>query len=205
MYPKIAHKWEYISRNPDTTNWLVGNSQMAHFKGSRDYNITYKRGGKILELISEAEWLVSVRATHIVIDGIQNSVREIIGGQVSLEEEVLTRLKEMNKKAVVVLAEALYCPEHTRHEARLHQINRQINRMNKEASGLDSPRPWTVLAKKKRNLNRKKKDVLSIFPDSFARDGYHISSKKIVEYEENLTKFMEGMIYTYLSELTTEF
>ena len=174
---------------------------MANFRGSRDYNITYKRGGKILELVSEAEWLVSVRATHVVIDGIQNSVREIISGQVSLEGEVLARLKEMNKKAVVVLAEALYCPEHTRHEARLHQMNRQISRMNKEASGLESPKPWTVLAKKKRNLNRKKKDVLSIHPDSFARDGYHISSKKLVEYEENLTRYMNGMIHTYLSDL----
>ena len=178
---------------------------MAGFSGSEDYNIAYKRGGRILELVAEAEFLVSVRATHVIIDGIQNSVREIVGGQVKLELEVLDRLREMNKKAKVVLAEALYCPEHTRHEARLHQMNRQINRMNKEASGLDSPRPWTVLAKKKRNLNRKKKDVLSIHPDSFARDGYHISSKKIVEYEENLTRYMEGMIHTYLSELTMEF
>ena len=126
-----THKWEYVSRNPDSTNWLVGNSQMAKFTGSRNYNITYKRGGKILDLLAEAEWLGSVRATHIIIDGIQNSVRDIVGGQVSLEREVLARLKDMNKKAVVVLAEALYCPEHTRYEARLHQINRQIKRINR--------------------------------------------------------------------------
>ena len=174
---------------------------MANFRGSRDYNITYKRGGKILELVTEAEWLVSVRATHVLIDGIQNSVREIITCQVSLEGEVLGRLKEMNKKAVVVLAEVLYCPEHTGYEARLHQMNRQIGRMNKEASGLESPKPWTVLARKKRNMNRKKKDVLSIHPGSFKRDGYHISSMKLVEYEENLNRYMNGMIHTYLSDL----
>ena len=167
---------------------------MANFNGSREYNITYKRGGKILELISEAEWLVSVRATHIVIDGIQNSVREIIGGQVSLEREVLARLKEMNKKAVVVLAEALYCPEHNRYEARLHQINRQIKRINREASGLASPKPWIVLAKIKRSQDRRKKDDLIIFPDSFARDNYHISKDKIPEYEAKLAVYMEGML-----------
>ena len=189
----MIKKWEYLSRNPDTTHWLVGNSQMAGFQGSHNYNITYKRGGRILELISEAEWLVSVRATHIIIDGIQNSVREIVERKVNLEEEVLERMREMNKKAVVVLAEALYCPEHARYEARLLQINRQIRRINKEASGLDSPRPWTVLAEQKRNLNRKKRDILTIFPGSFARDNYHISDKKKVEYEEKLAGFMEKM------------
>ena len=49
---------------------------MAGFSASQDYNIAYKRGGRILELVAEAEWLVSVRATHVIIDGIQNSVRE---------------------------------------------------------------------------------------------------------------------------------
>ena len=194
MYPKTTHKWEYISRNPDCTRWLVGNSQMANFNGSREYNITYKRGGKILELVSEAEWLVSVRATHIVIDGIQNSVRELIGGQVNLEREVLDKLKEMNKKAIVVLAEALYCPEHTRYETNIHRINRQIKRINREASGLASPTPWTVLAKIKRKQDRREKDSLIIFPDSFARDGYHINKEKILEYEAEIARHMDGMI-----------
>ena len=174
---------------------------MANFKGSRDYNITYKRGGRILDLIAEAEWLVKVSATHVLIDGVQNSVREIVTGKVSLEGEVLERLKEMNKKAVVVLAEVLYCPEHAGYEARLHQMNRQIGRMNKAASGLESPKPWTVLARKKRNMNRKKKDVLRIHPGSFKRDGYHISNMKLMEYEENLNRYMKDMVYTRLSDI----
>ena len=154
-----------------------------------------------MDLIMEAEFLVRVRATYVLIDGIQNSVREIVTGQVSLEGEVLERLKEMNKKAVVVLAEVLYCPEHAGYEARLHQMNRQIGRMNKAASGLESPKPWTVLARKKRNMNRKKKDVLRIHPGSFKRDGYHISNMKLMEYEENLNRYMKNMIYTRLSDI----
>ena len=163
---------------------------MAGFSGSEDYNIAYKRGGRILELVAEAEFLVSVRATHVIIDGIQNSVREIVGGKVNLELEVLDRLREMNKKAKVVLAEALYCPEHAQYEARLHHINRQIRRMNKEVSGLETPTPWTVLAKKTRNMNRKKRDVLTIFAGAFGRDRYHISNDKKSEYEKKLAEFL---------------
>ena len=44
-----------------------------------NYQIAYKRGGKLMEIIEEAEWLISnKKATHVVIDGIQNSVPEII-------------------------------------------------------------------------------------------------------------------------------
>ena len=203
-YKQKQQPWSYISRNPDSNNWLVGNSQMANFKilgDFRDYSITFKRGGRILELLTETEWLVKVSATHVLIDGVQNSVREILTGKVSLEGEVLERLKELNKKATVVLAEVLYCPEHAGYEAGLHKINRQIRKLNKEASGLESPKPWTVLARKKRNMNRKKRDVMKIHPGSFKRDGYHISDMKLPEYEEYLSRYMKNMIYTRISDV----
>ena len=40
-----------------------------------------------MKIIEEAEWLVSKqRATHVLIDGIQNSVPEIVRGHLSLEK-----------------------------------------------------------------------------------------------------------------------
>ena len=66
-----------------------------------------------MELIAEAEWLVSrKKATHVLIDGIQNSIPDIVRGYLSLETDVLERLKVLNRRALVVLAEVLYCPQH---------------------------------------------------------------------------------------------
>ena len=139
----MAHKFEWILANSTSTNWLVGNSLMARFSGRQgDYQITYKRGGKIMEIMAEAEWLITAKkATHVLINGIQNSVPEIIRGTLNLETEVLPRLKALNKRALVVLSEVLYCPEHHQYKDTLHLKNRQVRRMNREASGLASPQP----------------------------------------------------------------
>ena len=114
---------------------------MAKFSGALGhYQIRYKRGGKIEEIMAETERIVtSKKATHVIVDGIQNSVREIRNGSLKLEKDVLSRLKVLNKQAKVVLAEVLYCPEHLEYLDTLHMINRQVRRMNKEASGMDSP------------------------------------------------------------------
>ena len=105
--------WEYISHNQTTTNWMVGNSQMAKFNGAQDYQIAYKRGGRIEEIISQAEWLITTKgATHVVIDGIQNSITAITRGRLNLEAEILRRLKFLHTRASVVLAEVLSCPQH---------------------------------------------------------------------------------------------
>ena len=80
--------WEYISPNPMTSNWMVGNSQMAKFNGAQDYQILYKRGGRIEEIISQAEWLITTKgAKHVVIDGIQNSVTAITRGRLNKIEK----------------------------------------------------------------------------------------------------------------------
>ena len=53
---------------------------MARFSGHQgDYQITYKRGGRLMEIMAEAEWLITAKkATHVLIDGIQNSVPDIV-------------------------------------------------------------------------------------------------------------------------------
>ena len=147
------------------------------------------------EIVAEAEWIItSKKATHVIIDGIQNSVREIRQGSLKLEKDVLSRLKVLNKKAKVVLAEVLNCPEHLEYLDTLHMINRQIRRINKEASGMESPQPWRALSSIHRNKNRKKADTVTIFPGSFARDGYHINVVKILDYEAELAAFMAAMV-----------
>ena len=174
---------------------MVGNSQMAKFNGSEDYQIVYKRGGKIEELISQAEWLITTKdATHMVINGIQNSIPAIIRGHMNLEADILRRLKSLNTRASVVLAEVLYCPQHQLINAKIQRINRQVRRINREASGLASPKPWRVLGEVRRAQNRQQKDKISIFPESFSRDGYHISPSKALEYEAELAAFMRGMV-----------
>ena len=169
---------------------------MANFSGALGhYQIMYKRGGKIEEIVAEAEWIItSKKATHVIVDGIQNSVREIRNGSLNLEKDVLSRLKVLNKRAKVVLAEVLYCPEHMEFLDTLHMINRQVRRINKEASGMESPQPWRALSSIHRNKNRKKADTVTIFPGSFARDGYHINVVKILDYEAELAAFMAAMV-----------
>ena len=192
----MVHKFEWLCNNAaSSTKWLVGNSQMAKFSGTLGhYQIMYKRGGKIEEIVAEAEWIItSKKATHVIIDGIQNSVREIRQGSLKLEKDVLSRLKVLNKKAKVVLAEVLYCPEHLEYLDTLHMINRQVRRINKEASGMESPQPWRALSSIHRNKNRKKADTVTIFPGYFASDGYHINVVKILDYEAELTAFMAAM------------
>ena len=148
-----------------------------------------------MELIAEAEWLITTKkATHVLIDGIQNSVPDIVRGTLNLETEVQQRLKALNKRALVVLAEVLYCPEHQQYNDTLHLINRQVRRINREASGLASPQPWRALSSIHRDRSRKQKDQVIIFPDSFARDGYHINVSKILEYEAELAAFMKDMV-----------
>ena len=193
----MPHHFEWLCNNAATsTKWLVGNSQMAKFSGTLGhYQIMYKRGGKIEEIMAETEWIItSKKATHVIVDGIQNSVREIWNGSLNLEKDVLSRLKVLNKQAKVVLAEVLYCPEHLEYLDTLHMINRQVRRMNKEASGMESPQPWRALNTIHRNKNRKKADTVTIFPGSFARDGYHINVVKILDYEAELAAFMAAMV-----------
>ena len=193
----MPNHFEWICNNAaKSTNWLVGNSQMAHFSGAFGYyQIMYKRGGKIDELMTEAEWIVRTKkATHVIVDGIQNSVKDIRDGTFNLETEVSSRLKILNKQAKVVLAEVLYCPEHLEYYPTLQMINRQVKRMNKEASGMDSPQPWKVLSAIYRDSKRKRADSVEIFHGSYARDGYHINGGRIFDYEMELAKYMGAMI-----------
>ena len=193
----MPHHFEWICNNAaKSTNWLVGNSQMAHFSGAFGYyQIMYKRGGKIDELMTEAEWIVRTKkATHVIVDGIQNSVKDIRDGTFNLEKEVSSRLKILNKQAKVVLAEVLYCPGHLEYYPTLQMINRQVKRMNKEASGMDSPQPWKVLSAIYRDSKRKRADSVEIFHGSYARDGYHINGERIFDYEMELAKFMGAMV-----------
>ena len=137
----MAHKFEWMG-NVNSSKWMIGNSQMARFQCQGDYQLMYKQGGKLTEIVAEAEWIIiSKKATHVIIDGIQNSVRDIRQGTLNLETEVLPRLKALNKRAQVVLSEVLYCPEHLHYEDTLHLINRQVRRMNREASGLTAHSP----------------------------------------------------------------
>ena len=144
-----------------------------------------------MELITEAEGLVT---THVVIDGIQNSIPDIVRGRLDLETDVLERLKSLNRRALVVLAEVLYSPQHHQFNDKLHRVNRQVRRVNREASGLASPQPWRVLGAIRRAKNRQQKDMVIVFPNSFSRDGYHISNSKVLEYEAELAAFMKDMV-----------
>ena len=106
----MPHVFEWMGR-VNSTHWMIGNSQMSRFQCQGDYQLMYKRGGKLPEIMAEAEWvIIAKKATHMVIDGIQNSVRDIQKGTLNLETEVLPRLKALNKRALVVLSEVLYCP-----------------------------------------------------------------------------------------------
>ena len=190
----MAHKFEWMG-NVNSSKWMIGNSQMARFQCQGDYQIMYKRGGKLTEIVAEVEWIIiSKKATHVIIDGIQNSVRNIHQGILNLETDILPRLKALNKRAQVVLSEVLYCPEHLQYEDTLHLINRQVRRMNREASGLTSPQPWRALNTIKKGRNRREKKQVAIFPTSYARDNYHINQISILNYEAELAAFMAAMI-----------
>ena len=169
---------------------------MSRFQCQGDYQLLYKRGCKLPEIMAEAEWvIISKKASHLIVDGIQNSVRDIRQGTLNLETEVLPRLKALNKRAQVVLSEVLYCPEHLHlHEDTLHLINRQVRRMNKEASGLTSPQPWRALNLIRKGRNRKEKKQVEIFPTSYTRDNYHINDSSILSYEAELAAFMAAMV-----------
>ena len=179
-----------------STKWIVGNSQMARFSGALGhFQISFKRGGMIEEIMAETERLVFWNeATHVIVDGFQNSVRDIRTGTLKLEADILPRLKALNKQAKVVLSEVLYCPEHQEYHNTLHMINRQIRRMNREASGMETPRPWKALNAIYRDRNRKQADTVYTFPNAFAQDGYHINVDKIIDYEAELAAFMAAMV-----------
>ena len=174
---------------------MIRNSQMSRFQILGDYQLYYKRGGKLPEILTEAEWvIITKKATHMIIDGIQNSVKDIQNGTLNLETEVLPRLKLLNKHAQVVLSEVLYCPEHLHlHEDTLNLINRQVRRINKEASGLTSPKPWKALCEIKKGTKRKEKKKVEVFPGAFARDGYHIHDRFITSYEAELAAYLGAM------------
>ena len=190
----MPHVFEWLRRS-NSNYWMIGNSQMARFKILANYQLYYKRGGKLPEILTEAEWvIITKKATHMIIDGIQNSVRDIQNGTLNLETEVLPRLKLLNKHAQVVLSEVLYCPEHLHlHEDTLNLINRQVRRINKEASGLTSPKPWKALCEIKKGTKRKEKKRVEIFPGAFARDGYHIHDNSITRYEAELAAYLAAM------------
>ena len=106
----MSKNFEQVSQRPNaasSTKWLVRNSQMAKFSGALGhFQIRYKRGGKIEEIMAETERLVtSKKATHVIVDGIQNSVRDIRNGSLKLETDLRSRLKVLNKQAKVVLSE----------------------------------------------------------------------------------------------------
>ena len=73
----MPYQFEYHSNSTITsTHWLIGGSKMARFSGTLgNYKILYKRGGQIEEIIEKTDWLItSKQATHVIVDGIQNSV-----------------------------------------------------------------------------------------------------------------------------------
>ena len=43
-------------------------------------------------------------------------------------------------------------------------------------------------------MNRKQADTVTIFSESFAKDGYHINVVKILDYEAELAAFMAAMV-----------
>ena len=88
----------------------------------------------------------------------------------------------------------LYCPEHLHlHEDTLNLINRQVRRINKEASGLTSPKPWKALSLIRKGKNRKEKKKVEVFPGAFARDEYHIHDRSITSYEAELAAYLAAM------------
>ena len=58
----MSKNFEQIKQRPNaaaSTRWIVGNSQMAKFSGALGhFQIRYKHGGKIDEIMAETERLV---------------------------------------------------------------------------------------------------------------------------------------------------
>ena len=58
----MSKNFEQVKQRPNaaaSNRWIVGNSQMAKFSGALGhYQIMYKRGGKIEEIVAEAEWII---------------------------------------------------------------------------------------------------------------------------------------------------
>ena len=179
----MPHQFECHSNSTITsTNWLIGGSKMAKFSGTLgNYKILYKRGGRIGEILEKTEWLItSKQATHVILDGVQNDVRDIRHGILELERDVLPRLKALNTQAKVILAEVLYCPQHLDLDYlnTLHLINRQIRRMNKEASGKMSPQPWRVLNRIKRTPCSRRSDTKEYYLDPFPKKDTASTTRK---------------------------
>merc|ERR1712082_263006 len=97
----------------------------------------------------------------------------------------------------------LYCPEHHKFNDALNLLNRQVRRLNREASGQASPQPWKVLVSIKRDKGRKQKDKVIVLLDSYFRDGYHISHSKAREYEAELATYMKDLVATPNSTSTS--
>ena len=59
----MSHHFEQTQQRNNSatsTKWIVGNSQMAKFSGALGhYQIMYKRGGKIEEIMAETEWIIT--------------------------------------------------------------------------------------------------------------------------------------------------
>ena len=78
----MSRNFEQLKQRPNaaaSTKWIVGNSQMARFSGALGhFQISFKRGGKIEEIMAETERLMFWNeATHVIVDGFQNSVQDI--------------------------------------------------------------------------------------------------------------------------------
>ena len=87
----MSRNFEQLKQRPNaaaSTKWIVGNSQMVKFSGALGhFQISFKYGGKIEEIMAETERLVtSKKATHVIMDGIQNSVRDIRNGTLNWKQ-----------------------------------------------------------------------------------------------------------------------
>ena len=101
-------------------------------------------------------------------------------GILELKRDVLPRLKALNTQTKVTIAKVLYCPQHLDLDYlnTLHLINRQIRRMNKEASGKMSPQPWRVLNRIKRTPCSRRSDTVRVLPGSFSKKNTASTTRK---------------------------
>merc|ERR1712082_234474 len=78
----------------------------------------------------------------------------------------------------------------------LNLVNRQVRRLNREASEQASPEWWKVLVSIKRDKGRKRKAKVIALPNTYSRDGYHISHSKAREYEAELATYLKDLVMT---------